>query len=95
MYLGDWDYFKILYYLFGGWGTCSDFSQFHKNSSQLSSGKFLMKHAFGEELHLNKIFILAIFLFNFVALFPLSEHREMLISAKTCLQGIVFLCQPL
>lgn len=54
-----------------------------------------MKHAFDEELHLNKIFILAIFLFNFVALFPLSEHREMLISAKTCLQGIVFLCQPL
>lgn len=54
-----------------------------------------MKHSFGKELHLNKVVVLAIFLFNLVALFPLSEHEEMLINAKTCLQGIVLLCQPL
>lgn len=35
-----------------------------------------MNDAFGEELHLNKIVILAIFLFNLVALFLLSEHGD-------------------
>lgn len=45
-----------------------------------------MKHAFSEELHLNKIIVLAILLFILVTLFPFSEHgEEMLISAKTCL----------
>lgn len=39
-----------------------------------------MKHVFGEELHLNKVVILAIFLFNLVALFPLSELGEKFLS---------------
>lgn len=39
-----------------------------------------MKHAFGEELHLSKIVILATFLFNLVALLALSEHGEEFLS---------------
>lgn len=43
-----------------------------------------MKHAFGEESHLNKIFILGIVLLNLVAFFTtVDKLREVLISAET------------